>query len=323
MTEALEVDALGFRYPGGHGFWDISFQASYGEIVCIFGRNGSGKTTLMRVLSTLAPPDAGRFSVGGFDPSADRERVRREIFPIYDSNAHFEHLSGRENLDFYVFLYGVSSPESPDDLSAEFDLDLTRKVREYSLGMKRKLSLIESLLCSRKILLFDEPTLGLDSSARAAFLSRIRTAADRGSCIVLCTNRVEDCTFADRIFSLEDGCIAPVASPDELLEGLIRVTFSFPDREATEFIHSIGELPDLVKKILPGGIPRTIEISNPGGPGPDGSMWTDEALRKVGRAPRALRDMITTLVERHALDAGYTRITPEVVEEVRGRFERR
>jgi ABC-2 type transport system ATP-binding protein len=322
MTVSLVVDSLGFRYPDGHGFADVSFQASAGEIVCIFGRNGSGKTTLLRVLSTLARPREGRFSAGGFDASSDRDGVRDGIFPVYDTNAHFEHLSGQENLDLFLFFYGISPPPAAGDLAAVFDLDLSRRVSDYSLGMKRKLTLIESFLCSRPVMFFDEPALGLDSSMRAAFFSRVRKAADAGACIIICTNRIEDTVFANRLFRLENGTLSPVATADELLEGLIRVTFSFADHDVTEYIPSAGDLPDLVKKILGGGIPRKIAIENPGAGAPDNGLWSNEARQKVGRAPRFLRTMITTLVERHARDAGYTRITPEVVEEVRGRFER-
>jgi ABC-2 type transport system ATP-binding protein len=323
MTGPLVVDSLGFEYPGGHGFSGVSFQASSGEIVCIFGRNGSGKTTLLRVLSTLVKPRAGRFSAGGFDASADRDRVRGEIFPVYDTNAHFEHLSGQENLDLFLFFYGVSPPPDAGELAGVFDLDLSRKVSDYSLGMKRKLTLIESFLCSRPVMVFDEPTLGLDSAMRAAFFSRVRRAADGGACIVICTNRIEDTAFATRLFRMENGTLSPVATPDELLAGLIRVTFSFNDHDATEYIPSAGELPDLVKRALAAGIPRKIGIEMPGSAALDNDLWSDEARQKVDRAPRFLRPMITTLVERHARDAGYSRITPDVVDEVRGRFERR
>jgi ABC-type multidrug transport system ATPase subunit len=322
MTDALVADALGFRYPGGHGFKNISFHAPGGKIIGIFGRNGSGKTTLLRVLSTLTLPQAGRFYAGGFDVSTDRSAVRGQIFPVYDTNAHFEHLSGRENIELFLFLYGISAPHSLDELAAVFDLDLDRKAGEYSLGMKRKLSLIESLLCSRPVMFFDEPALGLDSDMRARFFALLRDAAGRGSCIIIFTNRIEDTAFADQIFRLEKGDLAKVTTTGELLEGLIRVTYSFPDSDVTEYIGSIGDLPELTKKMILRGIPRKIEITCTGAAGTETCPWSPEARKKVGRAPRFLRTMIETLVERHACEAGYLRITPEVVDEARGRFGR-
>lgn len=318
MTETLSASSLGFRYPGGHGFRDVSFTGSAGEVICIFGLNGSGKTTLFRVLSTLAEPHAGNYRVFGMDTVSNRGAVRRKIFPVFDSNAHFDHLTGRENIDLVMQLYGLSQRGAAYDIAGKFDLDLDRKVSEYSLGMKRKLYLAEAFLSAREILFFDEPTLGLDSSMRSAFFSEVSAAAKRKSCVVFCTNRVEDTSCADQLWKMEKGILTPADSADELIRGMIRVTISFKDHDITEYISAPEELPDLTRKILPLGIPREIHIFTE-----DDELWTAEAREKIGRAPRVLQTMITSLVERHAEESGYSRITAGVVEEVRRRFEQR
>ena len=318
MTESLSVNSLGFRYPGGHGFRDVSFTGSAGEAICIFGLNGSGKTTLFRVLSTLEEPQAGNYRVCGMDAVSNRHAVRRKIFPVFDSNAHFDHLSGRENIDLLMQLYGLSETDAAYDITEKFDLDLDRKVREYSLGMKRKLYLAEAFLSARQILFFDEPTLGLDSSMRSAFFSEVSAAAKRKSCIVFCTNRVEDASCADQLWKMEKGTLTSAHSADELIRGMIRVTISFKDHDITEYISTPEELPDLMRKILPMGTPREIRIF-----AEDDELWTAEAWQKIGRAPRVLQTMITDLVERHAEESGHSRITAEFVDDVRRRFEQR
>jgi ABC-2 type transport system ATP-binding protein len=319
MTESLSVNSLGFRYPGGQGFRDVTFTGSAGEIVCIFGLNGSGKTTLFRVLSTLAAPQTGQYKVCGMDVFPERNASRRKIFPVFDSNAHFDHLSGKENIDLVMGLYGLSAPDSAYGIAGMFNLDLDQKVNEYSLGMKRKLYLAESFLSTREILLFDEPALGLDSSMRSAFFSQVSEAAKRKACVVFCTNRVEDASCADSLWKMEQGTLTPVSSADELIHGMVRVTISFKDHDITEYIPSAGELPELMRKILPQGVPRKISIVA----GDDDELWTEEARLKIGRAPRLLQNMISNLVERHAEESGYSRITAEVVDEVRRRFEQR
>lgn len=315
MTESLSVNSLGFRYPGGHGFRDISFTGSPGEVICIFGLNGSGKTTLFRVLSTLAEPQTGNYQVLGMDAFSNRDAVRRKIFPVFDSNAHFDHLSGKENIDLLMQLYGLPETDETNDISGKFNLDLGQKVSEYSLGMKRKLYLAEAFLSAREILFFDEPTLGLDSSMRSAFFSEVSAAAKRKSCVVFCTNRVEDANCADQLWKMEKGTLTSARSADELIRGMIRVTISFKDHDITEYISAPGELPDLIRKILPMGIPREIHIF-----AEEDELWTAEARQKIGRAPRVLQAMITKLVERHAEKSGYSRITAGVVDEVRRRF---
>ncbi|HTY52088.1 MAG TPA: ATP-binding cassette domain-containing protein [Methanomicrobiales archaeon] len=321
MSAVLEVRDLSYRYPGGKGISGISFEAHAGEVLCIFGWNGAGKTTLLKVLSTQVPVQEGSFSVSGSDVSRDRESVRGKIFPVFDANAHFGHLTGRENARFFLSLYGVPAAAELDRAAADLDLDLDQAAGEYSLGMKRKLLLAEAFAAGKELLVFDEPTLGLDTSMCRIFFRRVREAAAAGRCVVIGTNRVEDAASADRILLLDRGTLRPAESVEALVAGMIRVTITLADRELVEHIASIDELPRLVTKVLGLGIPRKIEI---GGPGADDSLyWTGEAEEKIRRAPPFLRKMIRSVVERYAKDHGSSRITPDLVDEAKGKFEQR
>ncbi len=321
MSRTVEVHGLCYRYPGGRGITDISFEAGAGEVVCLFGWNGAGKTTLLKVLSTLVSPQSGSYSVGGCEVTRDRESVRRKIFPVFDSNAHFNHLTGRENARFFCSLYGVSLSGMLDRIAADFELDLDQQAGEYSFGMKRKLLLTESFAANREVLIFDEPTLGLDTGSRTIFFERIREAAKGGSCVLIGTNRIEDASTADRILLLNKGALCPAASIEALIAGMTKITVTLEDRELVEYIPSIDDLPQLIKKILSLGIPRRIEI------GADGAgesvLWSKEAEEKLRRAPQFLQGMIRSLVERYARDHGCLRITPDVVDEAKGKFEQR
>ena len=318
MTESLSVNLLGFRYPGGHGFRDVSFTGSARRgYLHLWPQRFGQDNPVSRPLDPRRTPDRELPGLG-MDVRSNREAARRKIFPVFDSNAHFDHFSGRENIDLLRLLYGLSETGETDDIAGKFNLDLERKVSEYSLGMKRKLYLAEAFLSAREILFFDEPTLGLDSSMRSAFFSEVSTAARRKTCIVFCTNRVEDASCADQLLKMEKGTLTSATSVDELISGMIRVTISFKDHDISEYISAMGELPDLIRKILPLGVPREIHIF-----AEEEELWTAEARRKIGRAPRVLQAMITRLVERKAEESGYSRITAEVVDEVRRRFEQR
>ena len=225
----------------GRGITGVTFEADAGEVLCIFGWNGAGKTTLVKVLSTLVAPQSGSYCVGGCEVTRDRDQVRRRIFPVLDDNAHFGHLTGRENARFFLSLYGVVWPGILDWYAAAFDLDLDRPVAEYSLGMKRKLLLAESFASDREVMIFDEPTLGLDTAMRQVFSHQAREAAKGGSCVIISTNRIEDATFADRILFLQKGTLCPAASIESLVAGMNRVTITLKDRELVEYIPSIDE----------------------------------------------------------------------------------
>ncbi len=166
-----------------------------------------------------------------------------------------------------------------DRVAAGFGLDLDRTAGEYSLGMKRKLLLAESFAANRKVLIFDEPTLGLDTIVRPVFFERVREAAKAGACVIIGTNRIEDATAADRILLLDKETLCPAASVDALVAGMIRITITLADRELVEYIPSIDDLPHLIKKTLSLGIPRRIEIGeNKTG---ESVYWTEEARGQV------------------------------------------
>jgi len=99
---------------------------------------------------------------------------------------------------------------------------------------------------------------------------------------------------------------------------MLTVKIRYGDRDLVDYLNSADELPDLVKKYLAFGVPKQIEISG----GDVESLWTKEAIEKVERAPGFVRSMVYKIVESHAKEKGYTRITPEVVDEARGRFEK-
>jgi ABC-type multidrug transport system ATPase subunit len=319
MTDPLVVTGLSYLYPNGRGIQDLGFSAPAGEVLCIWGSNGSGKTTLMKVITTLYRPQKGSVQINGFDSVRQKDRARRSFFPVFDESAHIGHALGAENIAFFLELYGSAAHDRVDHIGHHFGLDLGLPVDEYSLGMKRKLVLAESLLSGKNLLLFDEPTLGLDSASRSAFFRFAGELADQGTAVVFGTNRKEEATKADRILYLEKGTISP-DPPWRDPAGMIELTIQMEEDELTEYVLTPEEIPDVIARILPSGIPREIRIKCRD----EGDLvWTDAALEKAARAPPMVRRMVISVVERYARDKGYRRITPEVVEEAKLRFEPR
>ncbi len=315
----IQVANLSFLYPNGHGIHDISFHLKKGELLCLFGKNGSGKSTLMRVLSTLYKPQSGSFSVFGIDGVTRRQNVRKYLFPVFDENAHFDFASGRENLKFFLHINQSNQLSACDQWSNDLDLDLSLKAGEYSFGMKRKLYLLEAFLSERNILLFDEPSLGLDSETRDLVFRRVLDLKKKDVSVLFGSNRIEEAKYAERILQIENGTIKEVSSTDSLTDSLLTVKIHTKNHELVDYISTIDELPDLIKKYLAFGIPKHIEVI-----GTDEMYeWTTDAVEKINRAPMFVRKMITKTVERYAREKGYTRITPEVVDEARLRLEKR
>ncbi|MBU7024610.1 MAG: hypothetical protein HXS40_10635, partial [Theionarchaea archaeon] len=128
-------------------------------------------------------------------------------------------------------LYGSHNQDEINNLSSTFELDLDMPVGQYSYGMKRKLYLLEAFVSSKKILLFDEPTLGLDSETRDQFFSLIK---DRGT-VIYGTNKVEEARHADRILLIQHGELQET-TVTALLENLIRVDIYMEKEKITDYI---------------------------------------------------------------------------------------
>jgi ABC-type multidrug transport system ATPase subunit len=318
LTNVIECRNLVSLYTNGKGIESVTFNLQEGEILCVFGRNGSGKSTLMRVLSTLCKPQKGKCYVLGAEIAKNRNLVRKSVFTVFDENSHFEFTTGMQNLAFFMKMYGSNRFNEIKKISDHFNLDLDINVNEYSLGMKRKLYLIEAFLSERKILLFDEPTLGLDSETRDVFFNFLKECKANNISILFGTNRIEETKYADRILFLDNGKLQQVNNIDAIISNLVTVKFFFKDQEVTDYISSVDELPDIVKKYLSVGIPNRIAIlTNEKA----STSWTNDALEKVERAPKFVRPMVYKMVENYAQEKGYQRITSEVVEEARRRYE--
>lgn len=319
MTLPLDVSDLTSIYPNGRGIRGVSFAAKEGEILCISGLNGSGKSTLFRVLATLSRPQKGAVHIRGFDSVRERQKARQEFFPVFDESAHFRFATGSENLKLFQVLYGSEDRGRAGILCRHFNLELGLPAGEYSKGMARKLVLIQALLSGKPLLLFDEPTLGLDSASRSAFFAFARELADQGSTLVYATNRAGEASHADRVLHLSGGSLSE-EPPGRGPAGRIELRIIGEDDERTEYLSGPDEIPGALARALPDGLPREIRIRQ--GEETD-LVWSKTALDKAGRAPPFVRGMVIRAVEKYARERGYREITPDVIDEVRGGIEPR
>jgi ABC-2 type transport system ATP-binding protein len=189
----------------------IDLEVPRGMIFAILGPNGAGKTTLMRMLATLARPDAGSATVMGHDVVQAPHDVRAAIAMTGQFASLDEDLTGRENLVLLARLWGFrgrAAKSRADDLLAAFGLSdaATKQVKDYSGGMRRRLDIAASLIVTPGVLFLDEPTTGLDPNARKDVWGMIRGLADSGVTILLTTQYLEEADqLAARIAVIDHG----------------------------------------------------------------------------------------------------------------------
>jgi ABC-2 type transport system ATP-binding protein len=227
---AIAAEGLVKTYPG-HGrkaapvqaLDGLSIAVRRGTIFGLLGPNGAGKSTTIKILTTLARPDAGTAAIEGVDVLKRPDQVRRMIGVVAQHSGSDPMATGRENLVLQGHLFGMRGGEvkaRADELLARFDLTdaANRLVKTYSGGMQRRLDVALGLVHRPEILFLDEPTTGLDPQARTAMWQEInRLATGDGMTVLLTTHYMEEADrLADQLAIVDHGTVVAEGSPDAL-----------------------------------------------------------------------------------------------------------
>jgi len=172
---------------------NVSFACRPGQIYGLLGANGAGKTTTLRLLATLLKPTSGNAVVGGFDITREPERVRRSVGFLAASTALYGRLTARETVGYFGRLNGLDHGQIKQRLQALADVlemheFLDQRCDKLSTGMKQKVSIARTLIHDPAIIIFDEPTIGLDVIAARALLAFIRECKKQGRTIIYSTH---------------------------------------------------------------------------------------------------------------------------------------
>lgn len=212
----------------------ISFSINAGEVVGYLGPNGSGKTTTIRMLLGLLLPSEGEASVLGYDVVRQSERVRERVGYMSQKFALYHDLTVGENLAFYAGVYGVNDQKRLTEV-----LDLiglrsmqTERVSDLSTGWKQRLALATSIVHQPRLLFLDEPTSGVDPTARRAFWDLIYTLVAQGVTALVTTHYMDEAEYCGRVGIMRDGKLLAMDSPSALkqhaLPGLAWDVFASP-----------------------------------------------------------------------------------------------
>jgi Cu-processing system ATP-binding protein len=187
---AIDMQQVDKRYGKIHALREMSLVLQPGEVLGLFGHNGAGKSTIMKlVLGLIAPSSGSVRTLGRVPTGAGSQEYRRQFGYLPENVSFYDQLTGREVLLFFARLKGYGSKEV-DRLLLEVGLAEAgkRAVKTYSKGMRQRLGLAQALLGEPKLLLFDEPTVGLDPIATRDFYSMVDRLRGKGCAVVLCSH---------------------------------------------------------------------------------------------------------------------------------------
>lgn len=217
----------------------VTFRAEPGRIYGLLGANGAGKTTTLRMLATLLKPTSGTAIVAGFDVVRSPEKVRANVGFLAASTALYGRLTAREMITYFGRLHGLSDDtlkERIQRLADDLDMHdfLDRRCEKFSTGMKQKTSIARTLVHDPAVMIFDEPTLGLDVMTARAIVKFVRDCRARGKTVVYSTHIMSEveklCDVVGVIHGgrlLEEGTVVGLKekySETDLEEVFVKVT---------------------------------------------------------------------------------------------------
>jgi len=190
---------------------DLSFEARSGEIFGLLGVNGAGKTTTLRLLSTMLRPSAGDATVCGHSVVREPEQVRRSIGFMSAATSLYGRLTAREMIAYFGRLHGMDKARIKariEELFGRFDMKSFADTRcdKLSTGMKQKVSIVRTVLHDPEVMIFDEPTAGLDVLTSRTIVEFVRECRQRGKCVLFSTHRMDEVEkLCDRVGVIHNG----------------------------------------------------------------------------------------------------------------------
>jgi sodium transport system ATP-binding protein len=205
-----------------HAVDHVSFDARAGEVFGLLGPNGAGKTTTLRILCTVLKPTVGSATVAGFDVAKQADQVRHHIGFLSANTGVYERMTAWEMVAYYGRLHGLAGDRLRgriDELFGQLKMNDFRNVMggKLSTGMKQKVSIARALVHDPPVLIFDEPTAGLDILVQRVVLRQIAALRDAGKCVVFSSHNMHEVEkLCDRVAIMHRGSILASGTLGEL-----------------------------------------------------------------------------------------------------------
>jgi len=220
---AIEIKELRKDFGEVTAIERLDLEVAEGELFGLLGPNGAGKSTAINILCGLLEPTNGSVKVEGYDVRKESRKIKELIGVCPQEMGVFPYLTGRENIEFFGNMGAVPKKELKervDGLLEKMSLteDADRRVKTYSGGMKRRISLVMALVNNPKIAFLDEPTTGMDPQSRRAVWEFLKGISGDSKTIILTTHYMEEAEYlCDRVGIIDHGKLIALGKPSDLM----------------------------------------------------------------------------------------------------------
>ncbi|WP_186430463.1 ATP-binding cassette domain-containing protein [Clostridium sp. BSD9I1] len=219
----IEVNSLSKQFKNIKAVDNVNFKVNKGEILGLLGENGAGKTTTLRMIATMLKPTSGDAVIEGYSITKEPSKVRGEIGILFGGEVGlYDRLTARENMMYFARLNGMNdeeSKESIENLTSMLQMQefIDRRVGKFSRGMKQKVAIARSIVHKPSVMLFDEPTIGLDVTASKIVQDFILSCKAENKSIIFSSHSMREVEkLCDRIIIIHKGKLIEEGTVEEL-----------------------------------------------------------------------------------------------------------
>jgi ABC-2 type transport system ATP-binding protein len=249
----IDVHELNKHFGDKHVVNNVSLRVARGQIFGFLGPNGSGKTTCIRLMCGLLTPDSGTGTCLGYDIRRDSAQIKRNVGYMTQRFSYWEDLTIRENLDFVARIYQMRNRRETVDKSLEA-LGLQSRANQMtgslSGGWKQRLALAACMLHEPRLLLLDEPTAGVDPTARRDFWEELHRLAARGISVLVSTHYMDEAERCHKLAYIAYGKLLAQGTSKEVIESQDLATWSIEGEHLTELSEKLRATPGVDQTVV-------------------------------------------------------------------------
>ncbi len=247
--EEIKISNLTKKYKDLVAVNNLCLEIKKGEIVGFVGKNGAGKSTTLRVMLDIIKPTTGKISILGLDSIKDSKKIKEKVSYIPSEAVFYDNLKVVDLLNFSKSI--SKSNKDINELVKYFELDLTKKIEELSLGNKKKVSLVQGLLKDSDIIILDEPTNGLDPLMQKKFFEYIIKEKNKGKTIFLSShnlNEVEE--YCDKVAIIKNGLLIDYINMKDMKDNYkLQISYNTKDGKNNDYIINNTSINNEIKKL--------------------------------------------------------------------------